>query len=137
MTPAEACDPVGDHCGIQSEFSGLQGLTADYVRKPITSRGHLLDIPRYVKKHGLPPLAPLDNSSPIGVSLLQGCADDQGSRFDPGDILLVRTGWTEAMFGLSDEEKLKHRNKSIGVARGDDVLRWHWENGFAAVLSDT
>jgi hypothetical protein len=41
------------------------------------------------------------------------------------------------MFGLSDEEKLKHRNKSIGVARGDDVLRWHWENGFAAVLSDT
>lgn len=112
-------------------------LTADYVRKPITSRGHLLDIPRYVKRQGLPPLAPLDNSSPIGVALLQGCADDQGSRFEPGDILLVRTGWTEAMFGLSDEEKLKHRNKSIGVARGDDVLRWHWENGFAAVLSDT
>lgn len=41
---------------------------------------------------------------------------------------------------LTEEERdrLKKRevNGSCGVAQGKDILKWHWENGIAAVVAD-
>lgn len=53
----------------------------------------------------------------------------------------MRTGWTEQFFALSEEEQKRlpqaEKRESCGVAQGEDVLRWHWENGIAAVATDT
>lgn len=68
--------------------------------------------------------------------MLKGCAEDEGITFEDGDILLVHTGWTKAFMALSEEQQLASPIESTGVQRGDDVLRWHWESGFAAVASD-
>jgi hypothetical protein len=113
----------------------------DYARKPITSRAHLLDIPLYLERNGLPPISHFDQTTPITLNMLRGCAEDAGVKFQPGDVLLVRTGWTEAYLALSPEERRKLPERKVrascGVSQTEDVLRWHWDNGIAAVASDT
>ncbi|RSH89120.1 hypothetical protein EHS25_002786 [Saitozyma podzolica] len=127
LTMEEAKDPKVIRNGIQN-----------FADKPITSRAHLLDIPRYLARHGLPPLAPRTKSTPITLDMLQKCASEAGIQFASGDILVLRTGWTEATIDLDDaavQEQRKSR-ESCGVIQGEDVLKWHWENGIAAVVSD-
>ncbi|TXT13167.1 hypothetical protein VHUM_01568 [Vanrija humicola] len=112
----------------------------NYTRKPISSRAHLLDIDRHIRVNSLPPLELFDNTTPIPVSLLQACADAQGIEFRTGDILLVHTGWTKAWYALDEAGReampLRSHRACTGVAQGEDMLRWHWERGIAAVASD-
>ena len=106
------------------------------MKHPITSRGVLLDIPRYLEAARLPPLSPLDDSTPITAALFEGCAKHEGVTFNSGDILCVRTGWSAAFSQLAEAEQVERRNRGVGVARGEDTLKWHWDNGVAAVVSD-
>jgi hypothetical protein len=61
--------------------------------------------------------------------------------FRPGDVLLIRSGWLPEYQKLTPEaqEQLGGRDDraSIGVEATEESLRWHWENGFAAVAGDT
>jgi hypothetical protein len=71
---------------------------------------------------------------------LQATADDEGVAFQPGDICIVRTGWTEAFLSMGEEERISSRKSwkgTVGVDQAEGVLRWHWESGIAAVVSDT
>ncbi|OCF36999.1 hypothetical protein I316_01597 [Kwoniella heveanensis BCC8398] len=112
----------------------------NYAKRPITSRAHLLDIPLYLSTHSLPPLDPFSSSQPIPLSTLKACAEDSQITFAEGDILLVNTGFIEALEGLSDEEreglKKREKNESVGVEANEEVWAWHWDNGIAAVASD-
>jgi hypothetical protein len=60
--------------------------------------------------------------------------------FRPGDILFLRSGFTEAYEKLSiDEQKALSVRESpdfIGLDATKEVLQWIWESGFAAVASD-
>ncbi|TXT11188.1 hypothetical protein VHUM_01939 [Vanrija humicola] len=109
-----------------------------FAKKPITARAHLLDIPRYVARHNLPPLEPLSARTPITLAHLQGAAADQGVEFAEGDVLIVRTGFTEALKALTPEqrEKFDFMDGIIGVESTEEVARWHWDTGFAAVATD-
>ncbi|OCF35856.1 hypothetical protein I317_05078 [Kwoniella heveanensis CBS 569] len=129
MTEEEAKDPSVTKYGVQN-----------YARKPISSRAHLLDVASYVKRHGLPPLSYFDTSTPIDLETLVGCAEESGVYFALGDICIIRTGWTEAFLSLTEEERaavLEKRGGTVGVDQGEDMLRWHWEQGISAVVSDT
>jgi len=68
--------------------------------------------------------------------MLDGCSRYQEVDLQPGDILLVRTGWGAAFNALDIAEQSTRRNQGTGVARGEAVLKWHWEKGIAAVASD-
>jgi kynurenine formamidase len=115
--------------------------STDFAKHPITSRAHLLDIPLYLSSKSLPPISELSTSTPISLSTLKGCAEFHGISLLPGDILLVRTGFTEAFEAMSDKDREEYKDKddraSCGVSPDEDVLRWHWENGIAAVGTDT
>ncbi|GMK53558.1 hypothetical protein CspeluHIS016_0101440 [Cutaneotrichosporon spelunceum] len=111
----------------------------NYAEHPITGRAHLLDIPRHLAATGQAPLPPLQRSV-ITLAMLQETAAAQGCTFAEGDILLVRTGLTEAMTSLSEPEyraTLAAARGWIGVEATEDLWRWHWENGLAAVATDT
>ena len=68
-------------------------------------------------------------------------AREQQVTFQSGDILIIRTGWTAAYQKLTLEEKLALPDRpvraSCGVEATNEALKWHWENEFAAVASDT
>lgn len=114
-------------------------LISDFAKHPITTRAILLDIPRWLAKKGLPPLKPLTVDTPITLEMLKGCAADQGVKFAPGDVLVVRSGWTEAFIALEGEARKKYDpiENAGGVFASEEVMQWHWENGFAAVAGDT
>ncbi|GFZ42314.1 hypothetical protein JCM24511_00028 [Saitozyma sp. JCM 24511] len=113
----------------------------DYVKRPITSRAHLLDIPLFISRNpSYGPFNPLRGENPISTTLLDLCAEAERVVFEPGDICIVRTGLTEAFLALSEEEyaeMLSKPRESAGVQQGEDMYRWHWEKGIAAVASDT
>ena len=111
----------------------------DLARKPIVSRGVLLDWYSYAQREKLP-LSPFTKSA-IPLAHLQKIAVEQGVTFRQGDILLIRTGWTAAYHLLTEDEKEhlggRDDRASVGIEATEESLRWHWENGFAAVASDT
>lgn len=115
-------------------------FVTDYANHPITSRAHLLDIPAYLSRHNLPALAPFDQYK-ISLDILKGCAEEAGITFYSGDILIVHTGFTEAYLSLSEDGHKGLMEREVkswcGVEACEEVLRWHWECGFAAVATDT
>lgn len=112
---------------------------ADIAKKTITGRGVLLDWYSWATEQGIQ----FDHFSSHSIPLpeLQAVAAAQRVRFRQGDILVVRTGWLPAYNALSEEEKAALPNRpvrsSCGVEASEDTIRWHWDNAFAAVASDT
>lgn len=59
-----------------------------------------------------------------------------------GDILVLHTGFFEALSKhTSDEQSALARRKTGkgwgGVEATEEMLRWHWDHGIAAVATDT
>lgn len=61
--------------------------------------------------------------------------------FRPGDILLIRSGFTEEYNKLTDEQRdelgLREKREFCGVEGSKEMMEWHWNNAFAAVAGDT
>ncbi|GLA66656.1 hypothetical protein AtubIFM54640_009239 [Aspergillus tubingensis] len=105
----------------------------------ITGRGILLDYAHWASTHSIP-LTPFTTSS-IPLSHLQSLMTEYNIQTRPGDILFIRTGFTAAFNALTpaQEEELGNRPAPsfAGIENGEAMLRWLWENQFAAVASDT
>lgn len=114
-------------------------LTLISLSSGLAGRGVLLDYCTYARRRGIE-YSPFESYS-IPVSHLQQVAVEQGVQFCKGDILLIRTGWTEAYHALPEASKLNLPRRpvrsSCGVAATYDAIRWHWDSCFAAVASDT
>lgn len=111
----------------------------DVAIKPIVTRGVLLDWYSFAVKNGLPHRAFTNQAIPL-KQLLQ-VAREQRVTFRRGDVRIIRTGWAAAYSKLSTEEKERlggrYDRASIGVEATEEFFRWHWEQQFAAVASDT
>lgn len=79
----------------------------------------------------------------ITLDDLLACLKDQGSSVEPGDILLIRTGWVtqyktkdlaelERLHNLADIEK----PETIGLQIDERLLKWLWEGRFSAIGAD-
>lgn len=107
-----------------------------HARGGVVARGVLLDYKAYVDARGIP-FSPFEDRL-ISVRDLEDVAKHQGVEFKRGDVLLVRTGYTEALEGKTAEEQLAHlMSRTIaGVEGSEEVARWVWNKHFAAVASD-
>jgi kynurenine formamidase len=80
------------------------------------------------------------STNPIPVSTLKQIASNQGTSFRRGDILFIRTGWTEAYTRLSTAEQqtlaATYPPPAIGLESSEKTLRWLWDHEFAAVVGD-
>ncbi|KAF9760800.1 hypothetical protein IL306_004110 [Fusarium sp. DS 682] len=143
------------HYPYQGSLLYYNGVTQDDISGPaannkigihnlskrgIVGRGVLLDWATYAADMGGDTQSPFD-SFEIPLWQLKEVAAKQGITFRCGDILFIRTGWLKAYYNLSKEEQaaLPHREArtSCGVEASEEMVRWHWENKFAAVASDT
>lgn len=81
------------------------------------------------------------SSHGISLSELLEVTEKQKTTLRSGDILLVRTGWTEEYNKLSDDEKVKLAKRDhrafVGIEASREMIKWHWDMQFAAVASDT
>ncbi|KAK5268416.1 hypothetical protein LTR96_006123 [Exophiala xenobiotica] len=113
--------------------------TLDHWQKRggLVGRGVLLDYRAYAEAHGVK-YSPYERHE-ISVQDLDAVAKFQGIEFRSGDILIVRTGYTEQL--LTDDADaqaaLLGTHQAVGVAGNEDTARWIWNHHFAAVAGDT
>lgn len=101
----------------------------------ITARAVILDYPRYLQKQGKDPIDAL-SSHAITPRELKDMLAQTGVQPQNGDLLLVRTGFTEQYGRLSEGERKAMATKAptfAGVESSKETLRWIWESGFVAV----
>jgi kynurenine formamidase len=125
-------------------FAGQPGPTeagrgvgvAAWASTGIVGRGVLLDVPRWQAAVGV------DWDAFAGTSLtpedLQACAEHLGVVIERGDLLCVRTGWVQAYRAASAAERDPAVLGSAfsGLCASEDMARFIWDSGFAAVCAD-
>ncbi|KAF2807658.1 uncharacterized protein BDZ99DRAFT_62128 [Mytilinidion resinicola] len=125
---------------VQEELDdpNVIGIDAWVSAGGITTRGILLDYPRFCTAHSLT-LSPLTSTS-IPFAHIQAMLAETHTVPRAGDILLLRSGFTLAYESLppDDQNALATRPSPdfIGLEPSLAVLRWIWESGFCAVASD-
>lgn len=131
---------------ITTDGSGTLGLQNMHDQGGIAGRGVLLDFFAFAQSVGKTynPIA----GYAIGFDDLMACIKYQeevsGGKqiaFLPGDILIIRCGYTNAYLKLGkDEEKEVGEQlapETCGVQQDVRLLEWLWENHFAAVTGDS
>ena len=93
-------------------------------RGGIVGRGVLLDYVRYADTHGIE-YHPMTRHA-IGLEALRGMAQEEGVEFKPGDILIVRSGFTKWYEKATEEERKEKMagDQWTGVEGSTDVVEW-------------
>lgn len=110
-----------------------------WAKEGICGRGVLLDYVEYAQRHSIEYKAFSNHAVPLSV--LQDIVKEQNVTFRRGDILFVRIGLTKEWdTEMRTEDKLAYaQNKNpehAGIEGTEEMLRWIWDEGFAAVASD-
>jgi kynurenine formamidase len=124
----------------QPEITGQPGTRNGiqaWARRGIAGRAVLLDYERWAGQRGIHHIA--GERVEITADELRQVAEAQGTRFETGDVLIVRTGWTAWYDALDESQRADVADGPhtfIGVAQGPETLRFLWDNHFAAVAGD-
>ncbi|KAL1887681.1 hypothetical protein Sste5346_010076 [Sporothrix stenoceras] len=139
------------HCGY-STGQFYNGVTADQIQsgaspigieawsnQGIVGRGVLIDFAFYAKRHHMTGYDAASRSE-ISLDQLKVVAHESGITFQPGDILILRTGFVKACQNktFDEQEVISHQSPGQypGVSNSADVAEWLWDNQFAAVCGD-
>jgi kynurenine formamidase len=102
---------------------GLRKLGIEHL-PPLLTRGVLLDIPRAVGRA-------LEPGEVVGPDELETASRQQGAVVQPGDIVLIRTGWG-AFWGVDNDTYLRD-SPGLGI----EGARWLTDRGVAVAGADT
>ena len=130
----------GLYNGVQPEdVTGREGSKNGidrWVEHGIVGRGVLLDVARHLEAEG----NAIDgmSSRAITVAELEAAASAHGVAVEPGDIVLVRTGWTRAYMAAdqSTRESVASDLHSPGLEGSIEMAGWLWDHQIADVASD-
>lgn len=127
-TKGEITDHTNQRIGIQY-----------WAQEGICGRGVLLDYAAYAEKRGIKYATFSTHSIPLSVLL--EIAKEENLTFRRGDILFVRIGVTRDWdTKMTPEDKnayaMTKTPQHAGVEGTQEMLRWLWDSGFAAVASD-
>lgn len=102
----------------------------------------LLDYVRYAEKKGIEYEHMTRHQ--ITVDVLDEIAQDQGVQLKPGDIFIIRSGFTKWYEAAGQEERdAKIRNPDLskiawtGVESSMKSVEWLWNHHFSAVAGDS
>jgi hypothetical protein len=132
-------DGDGEDGEAAPERSRKLGIDA-WAKKGIIGRGVLLDVYSWAKNTGKE-YNPFTNHA-VSADDLRACAESQGTSFQTGDILLVRTGWLSTYNALSTTEKSDRSTLPLdqhfyaGLDASDAMKDFLYDNYFAAAATD-
>ncbi|NKY51546.1 cyclase family protein [Nocardia vermiculata] len=125
----------------EPDLAGTDILGVDrWAAHGFGGRGVLLDIANYLSDRGSPLSA--DEPVVITAALLDEVAAAQDTTFESGDILVVRTGWTEWYRTRPLEDRARMRGTigagfaCPGLDSSKEMAGYLWDNEFAAVAVD-
>lgn len=114
----------------------LPTLNHWHARGGLVGRGVLLDYRAYAEEKGVK--YNCFDAHRITIKELEDVARHQGTEFKHGDILIVRSGFTEDL-GAGDEktqEEMLGSHKAVGVEGTKESAKWFWNKHFSAVAGD-
>ena len=122
--------------GNEDKDQKLPTLQHWHKRGGLVARGVLIDYKRYADENGIE-YNPFSDHR-ISTDTIEEIAKKQGVEFKHGDVLIVRTGFTEALTGISGEEQQKNMgtHRTCGVEGTKESAKWYWNKHFAAVAGD-
>lgn len=133
--------------GVQTSPQELMGGSGDaeaklptlnrwHERGGLVARGVFIDYKRYADAKGIK-FSPFETHK-ITVQELEEVAETQGVEFKPGDVIIIRSGFTEALTGLSDakQSELMASHRACGVTGDVAAAKWFWNKHFAGVAGD-
>ena len=102
----------------------------------IVGRGVMIDVVGYRAEVG----RPLDPATPPAFTVedIDAAAEAQGVAFEPGDIVLLRTGWLSYLLDhpeFHDAAADSYVLGRLGAVRGNRV-RWLWEHRVSLLAAD-
>jgi kynurenine formamidase len=114
----------------------LPTLNHWHERGGLVGRGVLLDYRAYAEAKGIQ--YSCFEAHAISTKTLDDIAAYQGTQFKHGDILIIRTGFTQDLGAASgdEQEKMLGTHSTIGVAGNEEAAKWHWNHHFSAVAGD-
>lgn len=111
------------------------------AERGVVGRGVLVDAAGFFAWQGRP-LNPTERVA-LGPEDLEAVLAWEQVRVEPGDILLVRTGWLEWYLSLGPEERQALGGSADGgtlrcpgLAPGVETAAWLWDHRIAAVAAD-
>lgn len=117
---------------------GSKGGIDHWARRGIAGRAVVLDIGRHLAQNG----EPIDYATDrrFTVDELEACRSAQGVEIEPGDMLLIRTGWTEWYEGIDGAARTKLADMTTfaapGLLAGEEMAAYLWDLHICAVASD-
>lgn len=122
--------------GKEDKDMKLPTLQHWHKRGGLVARGVLIDYVRYAEENGIKYDPFTDHR--ITTDTIEKIAKNEGVEFRPGDIIIVRSGFTEGLTGVSGEkqQELMGSHRTCGVEGTPESAKWHWNKRFAAVAGD-
>jgi kynurenine formamidase len=109
-----------------------------WAARGVVGRGVLADVAGYRAAVGRP-LDPTGNE-PITVADLEATFEHQGVEVEPGDVLLLRTGWVGHLMAQSDAERERlitpAHQRNPGVESSEEMVAYLWDLHIAALAAD-
>jgi hypothetical protein len=123
----------GFYNGVADEDHGVH----HWASKGLAGRAVLADVARWREAQGRP-LRP-DESDPIEADDLTATLAAQGVEVEPGDVLLIRTGWLgwhRSLDAAAKEAYVTAGHPSVGLRPGEPMWTLLWNLHIAGVASD-
>ncbi|SHK51587.1 Putative cyclase [Pseudonocardia thermophila] len=104
------------------------------AEKAIAGRGVLLDAVSYFESIG----EPLEFTTMVRLTPehLDAIAEHCRVTIEPGDIVLLRTGFAEEWVRRTPEQRAEPREGGTGLDQSDAMLAWLWDHRIALMASD-
>ena len=111
-------------------------LTHWHTHGGLVGRGVLIDYRAYAHEKGIQYSTCDDHT--ITTKDLEAVAEWEGVTFKQGDVIIVRSGFTEDLTEISAEEQdqMLNTHKGVGVEGSPESAKWFWNHHFAAVAGD-
>lgn len=123
----------GFYNGIADEDHGVH----HWASRGLAGRAVLADVARWRAAQGRP--LRCDASDPIEVEDLTGTLDAQGVTVEPGDVLLIRTGWLgwhRSLDAAAKEAYMGAGHACCGLRPSEAMWSLLWDLHVAAVAAD-
>lgn len=122
--------------GNEDHEQKLPTLNHWHKRGGMVARGVFIDWKRYADENGIK-INPFSDDK-LTVQEIEKIAKHQGVEFKPGDVIIIRSGFTEGLSGVSGEKQgeLMGSHRTCGVTGTTEAAKWFWNKHFAAVAGD-
>jgi hypothetical protein len=123
----------GFYNGIADEDHGIH----HWAKRGIAGRAVLADVARWREQQGRPIQA--NTPDPIEPGDITGTLDAQGVSVEPGDVLLVRTGWMSFYRSLDTDARVAYNAEGhacAGLRPGEPTWRLLWDLHISAIGAD-